>query len=143
MRSPVFRTGDTSTTQMSQRALAVRFLERTQLEIAQMKACLPEEPIALEPPAVAMIERMAHKIAGPSESFGFPQISAIAAAIELLAHDSKATTYRERLLLVNRLGEQVSALEAYVEFALMEHTAQEAADGLPMEAFLPGFGSRR
>jgi HPt (histidine-containing phosphotransfer) domain-containing protein len=139
----VFRTGDTSTSQMSQRALAVRFLERSQLEITQMKACLPEEPIALEPPAVAQIERMAHKIAGASESFGFPQVSAIAAAIELLTHDSRASTYRERLLLVNRLTEQVSALEAYVEFALMEHTAQEEADGLPMAAYLPGFRSRR
>jgi HPt (histidine-containing phosphotransfer) domain-containing protein len=138
----VSRTGDTSTSQMSQHALAVRFLSRTQLEIAQMKACLPEEAIALEPPALLQIERMAHKISGAAESFGFPQISAIAAAIELLTHDSKATTYRERLLLVTRLGEQVSALEVYVEFALAERTAQEAAAGLPLSAYLPGFGSR-
>ena len=96
----MFRTGDTSTAQMSQRELAVRFLTRTQVEITQMRACLPEEPIALEPPAVAQIERMAHKISGAAESFGFPQISAIAAAIELLAHDSRAKTCRERLLLL-------------------------------------------
>jgi HPt (histidine-containing phosphotransfer) domain-containing protein len=127
---------------MSQYALAVRFLTRTQLEVAQMKACLPEEAIALEPPAIAQIGRMAHKISGPAESFGFPQISAIAAAIELLTHDCKATTYRDRLLLVSRLGEQMCALEVYVEFALAERTAQEAAAGLPLSEYLPGFGAR-
>jgi HPt (histidine-containing phosphotransfer) domain-containing protein len=139
----VFRTGDTSTMQMSQRALAVRFLSRTQVEIGQMRACLPEEPIALEPPALAQVERMAHKISGAAETFGFPQISAIAAAIELLSHDGRATTMRERLLLVGRLTEQVSALEVYVEFELADRTAQDAAGGLPMSAHLPGFGSRQ
>jgi HPt (histidine-containing phosphotransfer) domain-containing protein len=129
--------------QMSQHALAVRFLSRTQVEIAQMRACLPEEPIALEPPALAQLERMAHKISGAAESFGFPQISAIAAAIELLSHDGRATTMRERLLLVGRLTEQVSALEVYVEFELADRTAQEAAAGAPMSAHLPGFGSRQ
>lgn len=129
-RTPVFETGNTTTTQMSQRALAIRFLGRTQTEIMQMKACLPDEAIALEAPAVAHIEQLAHKIAGASESFGFPQISAIAAAIELLSHDSKAKTYRERLLLMTRLTEQILALEVYVEYALAEHTAQDAA-GLP------------
>ena len=126
----MFETGNTTTTQMSQRALAVRFLTRTQVEITQMKACLPEEVIALEAPAVAHIEQLAHKIAGAAESFGFPQVSAIAAAIELLSHGSKATTYRERLLLMTRLTEQILALEVYVEYALVEHTAQDAA-GLP------------
>jgi HPt (histidine-containing phosphotransfer) domain-containing protein len=124
---------------MSQHALAVRFLTRTQHEIAQMRACLPDEPIALEPPAVAQVERMAHKISAAAETFGFPQISAIAAAIELLTHDCRAKTMRERLLLASRLTEQISALEVYVEFALAERTAQEAAHGLPMSAFLPGF----
>ena len=138
----MFRTGDTSTTQMSQRELAVRFLTRTQVEITQMRACLPDEPIALEPPAVAQVERMAHKISGAAETFGFPQISAIAAAIELLTHDSRAKTCRERLLLVTRLTEQVSALEVYVEFALAERAAEEAASDLPLSAFLPGYGVR-
>jgi HPt (histidine-containing phosphotransfer) domain-containing protein len=86
---------------------------------------------------------MAHKISGAAESFGFPQISAIAAAIELLSHDGRATTMRERLLLVGRLTEQVSALEVYVEFELADRTAQDAAGGLPMSAHLPGFGSRQ
>ncbi len=136
-------TGDTSTTQLSQHALAVRFLSRTQLEIAQMRACLPDEAMALEPPAIAHVERMAHKIAVAAETFGFPQISAIAAAIELLSHDSKAKTMRERLLLLTRLNEQMSALEVYVEFALAEHTAQQAAAGLPISAYLPGFNARK
>ena len=139
----VYRTGDTSTTQMSQRALAVRFLTRTQLDISQLKACLPEVPMALEMPAVAQIERMAHKIASTAESFDFPQISAIAAAIELLTHDARISTMRERLLLMTRLTEQVLALEVYVEFALAERTAQEAADGLPMSELIPRFGNRK
>jgi HPt (histidine-containing phosphotransfer) domain-containing protein len=142
-RSPVYETGDTSTTQMSQRALAVRFLTRTQSEIAQLKACLPDEPMALEAPAVAQMERMAHKIASTAESFDFPQISAIAAAIELLAHDGRAKTMRERLLLMTRLTEQVLALEVYVEFALAERTVQDAAAGLPMSEYLPGFRARK
>ena len=135
-------TGDTSTMQMSQHALAVRFLTRTRVEVTQMRACLPDEPIALEPPAIAQIEKLAHKISGEAESFGFPQISAIAAAIELLTHDCRAKTMRERLLLVTRLTEQMSALEVYVEFALAERTVQEAADGLPMSAFLPRFARK-
>ena len=139
----MFETGNTTTTQMSRHALEVRFLTRTQLEISQMKACLPEEAIALEAPAVAQIERMAHHISGAAESFEFSQISAIAAAIELLCHDSRAKTYRERLQLMHRLTEQVSALEVYVEFALAERTAQEAVAGLPMSAYLPGFRPRR
>lgn len=139
----MFETGNTTTTQMSRHALEVRFLTRTQLETSQMKACLPEEAIALEQPAVAQIERMAHHISNAAESFEFPQISAIAAAIELLCHDSRAKTYRERLQLMHRLTEQVSALEVYVEFALAERTAQEAAAGLPMSEYLPKFGSRR
>lgn len=139
----MFETGNTTTTQMSRRALEVRFLTRTQLEVSQMKACLPEEVIALEAPAIAQIERLAHHISGAAESFEFPQISAIAAAIELLCHDNRARTYRDRLLLMGRLTEQVSALEVYVEFALAERTAQEAVAGLPMSSYLPGFRSRR
>jgi len=138
----VTHTGDTSTMQMSQHALAVRFLTRTRVEVTQMRACLPDEPIALEPPAIAQIEKLAHKISGEAESFGFPQISAIAAAIELLTHDCRAKTMRERLLLVTRLTEQMSALEVYVEFALAERTVQEAAEGLPMSAFLPRFARK-
>jgi HPt (histidine-containing phosphotransfer) domain-containing protein len=99
--------------------------------------------MALEQPAVAQMERMAHKIASTAESFDFPQISAIAAAIELLTHDCRITTMRERLLLLTRLTEQVLALEVYVEFALAERTAQDAAGGLPISDFLPGFRTRK
>ncbi|HUQ09248.1 MAG TPA: hypothetical protein VM146_02955 [Steroidobacteraceae bacterium] len=135
----MFETGNTTTSVMSRHALEVRFLSRTQLEITQMKACLPEEAIALEAPAVAQIGRMAQKIASAAESFEFSQVSAIASAIELLCQDNRAKTYRDRLVLMNRLTEQVAALEVYVEFALAERTAQEAAQGLPMSAYLPGF----
>ena len=138
----MYKTGNTTTTQMSRRELEVRFLTRTQLEVSQMKACLPQEAIALEPPAVAMIERMARHISGAAESFEFPQISAIAAAIELLCHDTRAKTYRERLLLMNRLTEQVSALEVYVEYALAERTIVESATNGPLSAFLPGFARK-
>lgn len=132
-------TGDTTTSQFSQQALAVRFLERTQVEISQMRACLPDDLIALEPPAVAQIERMAHKISSAADSFGFPEISMIAAAIELLAHGSSAKTVRERLILGNRLTEQVSALEVYVEFELAERSPKAPVAGISEEdlPFMP------
>ena len=41
-------TGDTSTSQMSQQALVLRFLTRAREEVTQLRACLPEEPLALE-----------------------------------------------------------------------------------------------
>jgi HPt (histidine-containing phosphotransfer) domain-containing protein len=126
----VTSTGDTTTSQFSQQALAVRFLERTQLEISQMKACLPDDPIVLEPPAVAQIERMAHKITSSADSFGFPEISMIAAAIELLAHGSNAKTVRERLILASRLTEQITALEVYVEFELAERSPKVSVAGI-------------
>ena len=139
----MFETGNTTTTQMTRRELEVRFLTRTQLEVSQLKACLPDEAIALEQPAVVQIERMAHHISNAAESFEFPQISAIAAAIELLCHDGRAKTYRERLQLMHRLTEQVSALEVYVEFALAERTVQESAGAQPLSAYLPGSRPRR
>jgi HPt (histidine-containing phosphotransfer) domain-containing protein len=126
-------TGDTTTSQFSQQALAVRFLERTQVEISQMRACLPDDLIALEPPAVAQIERMAHKISSAADSFGFPEISMIAAAIELLAHGSNAKTVRERLILGNRLTDQVCALEVYVEFELAERSPKVPVAGIGEE----------
>jgi HPt (histidine-containing phosphotransfer) domain-containing protein len=126
-------TGDTTTSQFSQQALAVRFLERTQMEITQMRACLPDDLIALEPPAVAQIERMAHKITSSADSFGFPEISMIAAAIELLSHGSNAKTVRERLVLGTKLSEQVTALEVYVEFELAERSPKVPVAGISEE----------
>jgi HPt (histidine-containing phosphotransfer) domain-containing protein len=104
---------------------------------------MPADPIALEASAVTQIERVAHKMSGEAEAFGFAEISAIAAAIELMANGGMARTVRERLELFTRLEEQMSALEIYVEYELAERTVQEAADGLPMSALLPGFGVRK
>ena len=128
---------------MSQHALGLRFLTRAQTELAQMRACLPVDPIALEPLAVAQVERVAHKMSGEAEAFGFPEISAIAAAIELMASGGTARTVRERLEMFTRLMEQMSALEIYVEYELAERTVQETAEGLPMSSLLPGFGVRQ
>jgi len=129
---------------MSQHALAVRFLTRAQTELAQMRACMPVDPIALEPLAVAQVERVAHKMSGEAEAFGFAEISAIAAAIELMASGGAAArTVRERIELFTRLMEQMSALEIYVEYELAERTVQDAAEGLPMSSLLPGFGVRQ
>jgi len=139
----VSNTGNTTTSQMSQHALALRFLSRAQTELAQMRACMPADPIALEPVAVTQVERVAHKMSGEAEAFGFPEISAIAAAIELMASGGNARTVRERLELFTRLMEQMSALEIYVEYELAERTIQEAAEGLPMSSLLPGFGARQ
>jgi HPt (histidine-containing phosphotransfer) domain-containing protein len=139
----VSHTGDTSTSQMSQRALALRFLTRTQAEVAQMRACLPEEPLVIEQAAVAHIERLAHKISSGAEVFGFPEIDAIAGAIELMAQERVGRTVRDRLALCARLTERVSALSVYVEYELAENEAKRVPDELPMSAHLPGFGARR
>ena len=139
----MFKTGSTTTSQMSQHALAVRFLERTQGELAQMRACLPSGPIAIEPLAMAHLERMAHKVSSAAEAFGFPEINVIAGAIELLSQASIGRTVRERLELTARLTAQLSALEVHVEFELAEKDAAGVPEELPMSAELPGFGVRR
>jgi HPt (histidine-containing phosphotransfer) domain-containing protein len=139
----VSESGNTTTTQMSQHALSLRFLTRAQTELAQMRACMPADPIALDKLAVEQVERVAHKMSGEAEVFGFPEISAIAAAIELMASGGTARTVRERHEIFSRLIEQMSALEIYVEFELAERTVQEVAKGLPMSAHLPGFGVRQ
>jgi HPt (histidine-containing phosphotransfer) domain-containing protein len=123
----VAHTGDTSTSQMSQRALVLRFLTRAREEVAQLRNCLPVEPLALEPEVLANLERIAHKIGSTAEPFGFPEISVIAGAIELLAHDGGSRTVRERLELRIRLDDKVAALEIYVEHALAEAEMQQEA----------------
>jgi HPt (histidine-containing phosphotransfer) domain-containing protein len=135
--------GNTTTSQMSQHALALRFLSRAQQELAQMRAFMPADPIALEAAPVVQVERVAHKMSGEAEAFGFPEISAIAAAIELMASGGLTRTMRERLELFTRLLEQMSALEIYVEYELAERAVQDAAKGLPMSEMLPGFGIRQ
>lgn len=134
--------GDTSTSQMSQKALALRFLTRTQADVAQMCACLPEEPVAMEPAAIAHVERMAHKISSGAEAFGFPEIDAIAGAIELMTQ-ACARSVRQRLELVGHLAEKISALSIYVEFELAENDARLVPEELPIPARLPGLGARR
>jgi len=128
---------------MSQRALALRFLTRTRAELAQMRACLPGEPLAIEALAISHLERMAHKVSNAAEAFGFPEIGVIAGAIELLSQVSVGRTVRERFELATRLTAQLSALEVHVEYELAEHDARGVPDDLPMSANLPGFGMRR
>ena len=135
--------GDTSTSQMSQRALALRFLTRTQTEVAQIRASLPDEPLAIEQAAVAHVERLAHKIASGAEVFGFPEIDAVAGAIELISQERVGRTVRERVSLAARLAERISALSVYVEYELAEHERKRVPESLPMSAQLPGFGVRR
>jgi HPt (histidine-containing phosphotransfer) domain-containing protein len=137
------QTGDTSTTQLSRQQLVLRFLMRTREEVTQLRACLPTEPLALEPDVLIHLARIAHKIASAAEPFGFPEISVIAGAVELLAHDANGRTVRERYALAMRLDEKVSALEIYVEHALAEAEKQEQPPDLPLAARLPRFGSRR
>ena len=142
-------TGDTSTSQMSQDALAIRFLTRTQAEVAQIGACLPDDsPLPLEDAAIAHIQRMAHKISSAAEVFGFPEIDTIAAGIELLTQDGPRSL-RQRLELAAMLVEKISTLQVYVEFELAEKEARRVpmelpvAAELPMSAHLPGFRARR
>jgi hypothetical protein len=85
---------------MSQHALTLRFLTRTQAEVAQMSACLPEAPFPLEPAAISHIQRTAQKISSAAEAFGFPEIDTIAAGIELLTQDGLRTVRQRRELAV-------------------------------------------
>jgi HPt (histidine-containing phosphotransfer) domain-containing protein len=139
----VAHSGDTSTLQMSQQQLVLRFLSRTREEVGQLRASLPTEPLALEPEVLAHLARIAHKIASTAEPFGFPEVSVIAGAIELLAHDAGTRNVRERLALAIRLDDKVAALEIYVEHALAEAEKQQEPPDLPLAARLPRFGSRR
>ena len=120
----MFETGNTTTSQMSQRELALRFLTRTRSELEQMRACLPDTQLPIEPLAMAHLERMAAKISSAAEAFGFPEIGVIAGAIELLSQvGSTRNTVRDRLELANRLAAQLSALEVQLEFELAERAA--------------------
>jgi len=139
----VFESGNTTTTQMSQRELALRFLARTRTELAQMRACLPDTHLPIETVAMGHLERTAGKISGAAEAFGFPEIGVIAGAIELLCQVGGIRTVRDRLQLANRLGAQLSALEVHVEYELAEHERVRMPEPLPLSAQLPGFRARR
>ena len=136
-------TGNTTTSQMSQRALAVRFLARTRAELDQMRACLPDPALPIEPLATAHLERMAHKVSNAAEAFDFPEIAVIAGAIELLSQASLGRTVRERIELTARLSAQLAALEVQVEFELAESEAVGVPDELTQTMQLPTFGLRR
>ena len=127
---------------MSQRELALRFLTRTSTEMAQMRACLPDTRLPIEPLELAHLERMAGKISSSAEAFGFPEIGVIAGAIELLSQVNVGRTVRERLAVATRLGAQLSALEVHIEYELAERDGAAVAEPLPLSAQLPGFRSR-
>lgn len=135
-------TGDTSTSQLSRRALALRFLNRTREDIQQLRTLLPQDPMLLEPAVTRQIERLAHKISNETEAFGFLEVSAITAAIELLATDSGGGSLRHRLQLGARLKAQISALDSHVQNEIAELLAQEEA-AVPMMELLPRVGARR
>ena len=124
---------------MSQRELAMRFLMRTRLELTQMRACLPDTDLPIEPLAVAHLGRMAAKISSAGEAFGFAEISVIAGAIELLSQVSLSRTVRERLELSTRLSAQLATLEVHVEYELADG---ESVD-LAMDPRQPLFGNAR
>ena len=88
---------------------------------------------------MAHLERMAGKISGAAEAFGFPEIGVIAGAIELLSQAGTGRTVRERLGLANRLGQQLSALEVHIEYELAQLDSGEVVEELPLSAHLPGF----
>lgn len=135
----MFRTGSTTTSQMSQRELVLRFLMRTRLELTQMRACLPDTQLPIEPLAIAHLGRMAAKISSAAEAFGLAEIGVIAGAIELLSQVSAGRTVRERLELAARLSAQLATLEVHVEYELAE---REAAEQAP-EEFEPLVGAAR
>jgi hypothetical protein len=135
----VFETGNTTTSQMSQRELALRFLMRTRLELTQMRACLPDTQLPIEPLAVAHLGRMAAKISSAGEAFSFAEISVIAGAIELLSQVSVGRTLRERLELATRLSAQLSTLEVHVEYELADRESVDQA----MDPREPRYGTAR
>jgi hypothetical protein len=113
---------------MSQRELALRFLNRTRTDLTQMRACLPDSQLPIEPLALAHLERMAGKVSSSAEAFGFPEIGVIAGAIELLAQVAVGRTMRERLELANRLGAQLAALVVHFEPVLPAREAVEVPE---------------
>ncbi|HEV8443487.1 MAG TPA: hypothetical protein VGQ27_08395 [Steroidobacteraceae bacterium] len=139
----MFETGNTTTSQMSQRELALRFLTRTRSEMEQMRACLPDTQLPVEPLAVAHLESLAAKISSAAEAFGFPEIGVIAGAIELLSQVSASRTVRERIEMSTRLGAQLSALEVHVEYELAERERAQLPETVPLSAHLPGFRARK
>ncbi len=122
--------------------LSIQFLTRAQSEVAQMRACLPEEPMALEPPAIAHIERLAHKLASGAEAFGFEEIDAICGAIELMAQPGPRLSARERIARVARGRSHIGALHL-CGIRARRGRGEVRAEELPMSMALPRFGAKR
>ena len=136
----MFRTGNTTTTQMSQRELALRFLSRTRSELGQMHACLPDTQLPIEPLAMSKLEQMAARISSAAEAFGLPEIGVIAGSIELLSQaGANRSTLRERLQLATRLTAQLSALEVQIEYELAEREEREVLEDATLMLRVPGF----
>ena len=116
----MFERGNTTTLQ-TQRELALRFLLRTRCELELMRGCLPDTQLPIEPLSMQKLERMTAKMSSAAEAFGFPEISVIAGAIELLSQvGAGRNTVRERLELATRLVAQLSALEVHLEAEIAE-----------------------
>ena len=99
----MFETGNTTTSQMSQRELSLRFLTRTRMELAQMRACLPDTKLPIEPLAMAHLEKMAAKTSSAAEAFGFPEIGVIAGAIgAAIACFEEAVSYAKNRIMFDR-----------------------------------------
>jgi hypothetical protein len=121
----VFESGNTTTSQMSRRELALRFLLRTRCDLELMRACVPDTQLPIEPLAMHKLERMAGKVSSAADAFGFPEIGVIAGAIELLSQvGAGRSTVRERLELATRLVAQLAALEAHLESELADRDAK-------------------
>src|SRR5262245_24305892 len=97
---------------MSQRELELRFLTRTRKDLEQMRTCVPDTQLPIEPLTMTQLERLAANISSTAEAFGFAEITVIAGAIELLSQTgANRTTIAERLALATRLTAQLGALE--------------------------------
>jgi hypothetical protein len=91
-----------------------------------MRGCIPATHLPIEPTVMQQLEGRAARISIDAEVFGFPEISVIAGAIELLSQVGVGRgTVRERLELSTRLAGQLSALEAHLESGIAECDGQE------------------
>lgn len=120
----MYSTGNTTTTQMSQKELELRFLTRTREELEQMRACVPDTQLPIQPLEMSHLQQLASKIASTAEAFGFPELTVIAGAIELLSQSGASrTTVRDRLALATRLNAHLGALEVHLEYEIAEREA--------------------
>lgn len=136
------QSGNTTTSQIPQRALELRFLTRTEAEVKELRAALPRDPFDLNADDIAQLEKVAHRISSEAEAFGFPEIEVIAGGIELLTLDRLPRAPRALLELAARLAERISALQVHVQHYLAERMAEQVPDEYPLSAHLPGFGAR-